>query len=254
MNELLQLYDQYERINLSLLGFKKEVHSNFIQFKTADGPGSFISFSHLDKTSVYTTVRQLVRQADQYNQSLEWKVYASEDPVQLAPTLVEFGFKPMVRESLMVLNVRGYRLRHARYPHIVNIHDPAGIQQVFDILAQVWKVDFSKQKRQLLHLKRTRPDDLQIYVGYQLHQPASCGWVTFNKNSPFGTLWGGSTLPQFRGQGLYRAILELRIRDALERQIPYIAIEASAMSAPIVARSEFVKLSDTTTYLYQPEG
>ena len=58
--------------------------------------------------------------------------------------------------------------------------------------------------------------------------------------TPRGALMsGGSTLPEFRGRGVYRALVRARWDDAAARGTPALAVQAGHMSAPILARLGF---------------
>jgi ribosomal protein S18 acetylase RimI-like enzyme len=38
----------------------------------------------------------------------------------------------------------------------------------------------------------------------------SAGWVRFPSGTQFGTLWGGATRREWRGRGIYRAVVAER--------------------------------------------
>ncbi len=53
------------------------------------------------------------------------------------------------------------------------------------------------------------------------------------------TLFGGSTLPEARGRGAYRALVAARWEDAVARGTPMLVTQASPMSRPILGRLGF---------------
>jgi hypothetical protein len=58
--------------------------------------------------------------------------------------------------------------------------------------------------------------------------------------SPRGVLLsGGSTVPWGRGRGVYRALVRARWDDAVARGTPALAVQAGAMSKPILSRLGF---------------
>jgi predicted acetyltransferase len=63
--------------------------------------------------------------------------------------------------------------------------------------------------------------------------------VYYHPHSQFADLWGGSTLPNCRGRGLYTAVLAARVQEAVQRGYRFLTIDASPMSRPIVARHGF---------------
>jgi hypothetical protein len=61
--------------------------------------------------------------------------------------------------------------------------------------------------------------------------------------SPRGVFMaGGSTVPWARGRGVYRALVRARWEAAVERGTPALAVQAGAMSAPILPRLGFEKV------------
>jgi Fe2+ transport system protein FeoA/GNAT superfamily N-acetyltransferase len=55
-------------------------------------------------------------------------------------------------------------------------------------------------------------------------------------------LSGGATLPEARGRGAYRALVQARWRDAVARGTPMLVVQAGAMSRPILERLGFVEV------------
>jgi hypothetical protein len=67
-------------------------------------------------------------------------------------------------------------------------------------------------------------------------------------NSDFAGIWGGSTLEEWRGRGIYRALTAARARSALAIGRTWINSDSTEYSRPILERSGFVKVSTTTPY------
>ena len=68
----------------------------------------------------------------------------------------------------------------------------------------------------------------------------------------FARLLGGSTLPQWRGRGIYRALVAVRARCAAARGVKYLQVDASDDSAPILRRLGFHAVTTATTYVWTP--
>jgi hypothetical protein len=58
------------------------------------------------------------------------------------------------------------------------------------------------------------------------------------------TLFGGSTLPEARGRGAYRALVAARWEDAVARGTPALVTQASPMSRPILAQLGFEEVCE----------
>jgi GNAT superfamily N-acetyltransferase len=68
----------------------------------------------------------------------------------------------------------------------------------------------------------------------------------------FAGLFGGGTLPQWRGRGIYRALVAYRARLAAARGYRYLQVDASPASRPILERLGFACLALTTPYTWSP--
>jgi GNAT superfamily N-acetyltransferase len=81
----------------------------------------------------------------------------------------------------------------------------------------------------------------------------SAAWLAFFEpgTDSFARLLGGSTLPQWRGRGIYRALLAARAQRAAARRVKYLQVDASDDSAPILRRLGFRAVT-TTTYVWMP--
>ena len=76
-----------------------------------------------------------------------------------------------------------------------------------------------------------------IYLAYVDGRPVARGSAAFGERG--ATLFGGSTLPEARGRGAYRALVAARWEDAVARGTPVLVTQAGPMSRPILARLGF---------------
>jgi hypothetical protein len=80
------------------------------------------------------------------------------------------------------------------------------------------------------------PHDLR-YLAYLDGEPVATGSAVYSDHGV--TLFGGSTLPEARGRGAYRALVAARWADAVARGTPVLVTQAGPMSRPILARLGF---------------
>ena len=99
---------------------------------------------------------------------------------------------------------------------------------------------------------RPTPTGLRIFVAEAGDTVVSAGWIRFPSGTEFGTLWGGATLPEWRGRGIYRALVAPARRLAAERGCRYLEVDASDDSRPILERLGFVPVTTTTPYVWSP--
>jgi hypothetical protein len=76
-----------------------------------------------------------------------------------------------------------------------------------------------------------------IYLAYVDGKPVARGSAAFGERG--ATLFGGSTLPEARGRGAYRALVAARWEDAVARGTPVLVTQAGPMSRPILGRLGF---------------
>jgi len=95
------------------------------------------------------------------------------------------------------------------------------------------------------------PGYLSVYAVYVEEQPASIAWTYFPQGQ-FATLFAGSTIPEYRRQGLYTSLLSLRLQEIRMRGYPFAVVETGEMSLPIVAKHGFQHL--TTVWDYEWQG
>ena len=76
-----------------------------------------------------------------------------------------------------------------------------------------------------------------VYLAFADGRPVARGSAAFGEHGV--TLFGGSTLPEARGRGAYRALVAARWEDALARGTPVLVTQASPMSRPILGRLGF---------------
>ena len=76
-----------------------------------------------------------------------------------------------------------------------------------------------------------------IYLAYAEGKPVARASAAFGERG--ATLFGGSTLPEARGRGAYRALIAARWQDAVARGTPVLVTQAGPMSRPILGRLGF---------------
>ena len=76
-----------------------------------------------------------------------------------------------------------------------------------------------------------------IYLAFADGKPVARASAAFGERG--ATLFGGSTLPEARGRGAYRALVAARWDDAVERGTPILVTQAGPMSRPILGRLGF---------------
>ncbi|MDN3685130.1 hypothetical protein QW180_22280 [Vibrio sinaloensis] len=153
------------------------------------------------------------------------------------------GFEQAEQESFMVLDLATVAAQPVDDTLISQVDDEQGIRDAIQVQEQVWGGNFDWQYRHLVSLKQSTPDEISIYVVYLQGQPVTSAWLTFNGESPFAGIWGGSTIESERGKGFFThscliSVL-LKRKHAVKK---YLIIDASEMSRPIVEKNTVFSL------------
>jgi predicted GNAT family acetyltransferase len=90
------------------------------------------------------------------------------------------------------------------------------------------------------------PDYISVYGAYVDDKPVASARMYYPENSQFSSMWGGGTLPEYRGKGVYTALVAARVQEAIGRGRRFLTIDASPMSRPIVEKLGFVVISTST--------
>jgi GNAT superfamily N-acetyltransferase len=200
----------------------------------------------------------IIRQRDAFaalGMPVEWKTYAYDQPADLPERLVAAGYVAEEPETLLVgesaklsglaAEVQGVTIRETTFPD-----DFVAIGR---LQSEVWEEDWSWIVDDLRgRADRLGPHGIRILVAEAGDRVVSAAWLVMRDGSPFAGLWGGSTLAQYRGRGIYRALVSRRAAIARAAGYPYLQVDASEMSRPILERLGFRVLTTTTPYVWNP--
>ncbi|OEJ35899.1 GNAT family N-acetyltransferase [Streptomyces subrutilus] len=183
----------------------------------------------------------------------EWKLYDHDRPADLGARLRAAGFVPEPPETLMVgrtAELAGLPVAPPEGITLRVVTDEAGVDLMMDVHARAFGTERPQIREQMLSLLRERPDSLAAVVAMAGETPVSAARMEMRPGTPFAGLWGGGTDPRWRGRGIYRLLVAHRARVAAELGIPYLQVDASADSRPILERLGFAVLGVTTPYVW----
>jgi hypothetical protein len=248
-HEILALYDRQQRMEIEFPGMHKEITPYVVRFVRPGSGMNFVLYSHLDEENVEAVIQEQVAFFRQWDQPFSWKVYDHDKPHDLGKRLNKHGFVPDEHEAIMVLDLENVQpsLLEPVSADIRKIVSREQLQDVIRVEEQVWDGDFGWiTERMGGHLEL--PGYLSVYMAYVNGEPACTGWTYFYEHSLFAGLWGGSTIAAYRAQGLYSAILGVRVQEAVQRGYRFLTIDASPMSQPIVSKRGFELLAYARDY------
>jgi hypothetical protein len=252
--ELLDIFTREQRIEIESPSMTREVDGNVIRHVSLTGEEGFISYSRLAEGETDMVISAQIAYYEHIRQGFEWKVYDYDAPDDLIKRLRQQGFEIGEPEALMVLDL-GTRPAMLSLPvpaSVVRITNPGDIAAVVAVENEVWKTDHSDLGEFLKGELREHPETLSVYIAYAGSQPASAAWVYYHPKSSFASLWGGSTLAQYRHQGHYTTLLAARAQEAHSRGFSLLTVDASPMSRPILEKHGFQCLATSTPCKWTP--
>ncbi|XVX19831.1 GNAT family N-acetyltransferase [Actinomycetota bacterium] len=186
-------------------------------------------------------------------ESVEWKTYDYDEPRDLGSRLVARGFAKEDDEALM-LGESAVLSEVVDVPPGVTLREATrdlDYDRIGDLHALVWGEEW-RAHGEVLRLEQERdPEALRVIIAEEdPDAPALCAaWVRLPAEAEFCSMWGGTTHPDWRGQGLYRAVLARRAAIALEAGHPLVRVDASPDSEPILTRLGLHRVATTTPYV-----
>ncbi|MGW3043531.1 GNAT family N-acetyltransferase [Kitasatospora sp. NPDC001159] len=213
-----------------------------------------VVWSGLDEAGVDAAIAAQVRYFTELGREFEWKTYAHDRPADLGQRLLAAGFTAEPDEALMIARIgdlptgpvlpEGVRLE--------TVTDPAGVDLMVAAHELAFGTDLPGLRERMLDHLRHSSETVGMVVAMAGDQPVSEARMELNPGTGFAGLWGGGTVPGWRGKGIYRALVAHRARLAADLGYEYLQVDASDQSRPVLERLGFARLSTTTPYVYRP--
>lgn len=233
-----------------------------------------IAWSDLDAATADQVIADQIAFYAARSESFEWKTYSYDQPADLGERLMAAGFSAGDPESLMVAEAADAALAAGTAPQapeaadarpgsadlplppgvrLVPVTDEAGVALLIEVGDQVFGTDHARLRAALTARLRDAPETVAMVLAMAGDEPVSSARIEFAPGTEFAGLWGGGTRPQWRGRGIYRALVAYRARLAVARGYRYLMVDASPQSRPILDRLGFACLALTTPYVWSPD-
>jgi GNAT superfamily N-acetyltransferase len=222
--------------------------------------GGFVTYVDVSGLAGEELDALIARQRDYFaarGEQVEWKLHGHDQPADLPDRLRTAGFEPADQETVVVGPVaplastmpvlaEGVRLRE--------VSARADLDRIAGLKEAVWGGSGAWLADALEKEIAADPQAVTVLVAEAGGELVSAGWVRYVAGTGFATLWGGSTLPQWRRRGIYKALVIHRARLAAQRGYTYLEVDASDDSRPILQRLGFIPITTTTPYIFQPRS
>jgi len=193
---------------------------------------------------------------DARGEAFEWKWHSHDQPSNLADRLLAHGFLPEDPEKVLV----GMASELTESPplpagvRIVEVTAEADLRRIGKLESEVWHEDWSWLAEDLIERRSADPELLPVFAAEAGGRYVSAAWLSCNPGTDFAGLWGGSTLADWRGRGIYRVLVAVRARRAVRQGYRYLQVDASPDSRPILGRLGLVEITSTRPYVHGTAG
>lgn len=257
MSALLSAYDEQLRGASELDGAQERTTIGPLHLGVFPGGTGFVGYRSLDGAGA-SGVRDLVREASAYFAarpgvgSAEWKTRGHDEAPGLLHALAEAGFVAEESESVM-LGEASLLAVEVPLPEGVRLREVRERDDVFAMermQGRVFDDPHWERRAQRTVDALAGGADVVLWVAETDEGIISAGRLQPVAGTSFAGIWGGSTLPEWRGRGVYRALTARRARAALERGIRYLHSDSTEFSRPILERSGMRVVTTTTPYVW----
>jgi hypothetical protein len=257
---LLAAYDEQLRGDAEVQGSLSSDRSG-PTWRAVFSDSGFVSYESLESLGSVEAVDTLIAETVAYFAAIpqvdefEWKTRGHDWPPELDRLLRKHGLEPDEVETVMVGEA-------ARLAVDVELPDGVTVRRVDDLPER--EALIREAARMQTEVFGAGPSDDEVlarldrmdgretfWVAEAGGRVVSAGRLNRVEGTEFAGLWGGATVPEWRGHGIYRALTAARARFAMSEGVRYIHSDCSAMSRPILERSGLVAVTTTTPYVWK---
>jgi hypothetical protein len=258
----LNAYDSQLRTSSEMLRVSHTGRHGPLWFAVFPGGHGFVTYASLEDADE-RAIDELVDAALEHFSArsdvrdIEWKTRAHDVAPGLHETLVSRGFVPEEPESIMI-GEAALLARQLPIPagvEIRQVRDETEIWAMEEMQGTVFADPGWRARAAATVAEWSAGSDTGLWIALVDGDVVSAGRLEPVADTDFAGLWGGATLPQWRGRGIYRGLTARRARSALLQGKKYLNADCTELSRPILERSGLIKVSTTTPYLRrQPEA
>ncbi|MEU4385009.1 GNAT family N-acetyltransferase [Promicromonospora sp. NPDC023805] len=257
-SRLLQAYDEQLRTDAETPSAISVTHLGPLRLVTFLGGRGFVTYRDLGGADE-PQVRKLVADAIAYFRAdggitkVEWKTRGHDHAPGLHDALLEHGFVPEDPESIMIGEAEALAA-DVPLPDGVTLRrvtEESDVRAMCAMQNEVFGAPVSDETANAILRRQALGDGMELWVAEAEGQIVTAGRLEPVADTEVAGIWGGSTRPEWRGRGIYRALTAARARSALALGKTLIHSDSTEYSRPILERYGFVKVSTTTPYAWE---
>lgn len=257
-DELLQAYDDQLRREGEVGSAEDVVHHGPLLWAVFDH-GGFVTYRDLgglEGDALDTLIEETIAhyRDDTSVSTFEWKSRGHDLPADLGDRLVAHGFEAEPQETVMIgeATLLAVDVPLADGVVVRQVGEGGDVRDDVARMLAAQESVFGDGRGPSLEtsLAELAGGDSEFWIAEVDGQVVCAGRLTVVPGTEFAGIWGGSTLPEFRGRGIYRALVAARAKSAVARGVRYINSDCTDMSRPILERSGLQAVTTTTPYVW----
>ena len=259
---LLAAYDEQLRTDAEMARAREVVREGPLLWGVFDH-GGFVSYRDLGGLEGEALDALIERTVAHYRDdtdvaAFEWKSRGHDRPADLGERLVAHGFVAEPRETVMIgeASLLDVDVPLAETPEGPSSYDVSSRARRSSTTSPGCSTRRSRSSARVAGRRWSRRSPSSSPATRSSGSPRSAAASSAAAGSPRSRapsspgIWGGSTLPDYRGRGIYRALVAARARSATARGIRFINSDCTDMSRPILERSGLQAVTTTTPYVW----
>ena len=252
-NRALQAFhDQLRRCPMGAPpGYRVEREPGIVRLVSETGGSSTLICAELADLDVDAAIAAQIARFDGDPAGWEWKHYSYDEPDDLPERLLAAGFEAEPVEALLVAEIAELDLSVALPDgvELVEVRGAAAVRAMVAFQDEVFGSTRPGLADSLIARLSQRPARAVATMALAGGEPIAAGRVELEPGTEFVGGWGGCTRGDWRGRGVFRALVAHGAGLAAERGFRYVQVDANDQSRPILLRLGFVELCKTTPYV-----
>jgi len=251
-SRFLAAYDEQLRTDAETPSAVSVVPLGPLRLATFAGGRGFITYASLDGAAAAALVRGALEhyRADPAIERVEWKTRGHDAAPGLTDALLAAGFVPDEEESIMIGQAAALAV-DVPLPDGVTLRQvstESDVRAMSAMADEVFGDEPSERMADALLRRLALDDGMELWVAEAGGAIVCAGRLEPVAGTEFAGIWGGATLPAWRGRGIYRALTAARARSALRLGKTLVHSDSTEFSRPILARAGLITVSTTTPY------
>ncbi|WP_446666109.1 GNAT family N-acetyltransferase [Flexivirga sp. B27] len=258
---LLAMYDEQLRTDAEMRSMADVERHGPLRWGTFHSGRGFVSYRSLGAPTDDELEQLIIETVEHYSadprtHEFEWKTRGHDGVPALDGLLRKHRFVAEEVESVMVGEAASIAT-DVPVPEGVSLRSVTSREDVAAMIrmqASVFGDRETVEERLDSTLQRLQDPDtpgVQLWVAEVDGRPVSAGRIDPVPDTDFAGIWGGATLREWRGKGIYRALTAKRAQAALRCGKTLINSDSTEFSRPILQRAGFRRVTTTTPYVWQ---